>query len=123
MRVQAHGRRRLEQLYRTITRPALVDERVQLNNAGQVKLKPASGVLGEPQTVQRRPARICWVRLLKRVSDIDMQRCPNCGVAQFKIVAAILERPAIGKILIYLGLAPQPPPKGRVREVGLHLAA
>jgi len=39
VRVEAHERRRLEQLCRTITRPALSDERVQLNAAGQVELK------------------------------------------------------------------------------------
>jgi hypothetical protein len=39
VRVEAHDRRRLEQLCRYITRPALSDERVQLNAAGQVELK------------------------------------------------------------------------------------
>ena len=39
VRVEAHDRKRLEQLCRTITRPALSDERVQLNAAGQVELK------------------------------------------------------------------------------------
>ena len=39
VRVEAHDRKRLEQLCRTITRPALADERVQLNAAGQVQLK------------------------------------------------------------------------------------
>jgi hypothetical protein len=39
VRVDAHDRRRLEQLCRYITRPALSDERVQLNAAGQVELK------------------------------------------------------------------------------------
>ena len=39
VRVQAHDRKRLEQLCRYITRPALSDERVQLNAAGQVELK------------------------------------------------------------------------------------
>jgi len=34
VRVEAHDRKRLEQLCRTITRPALSDERVQLNAAG-----------------------------------------------------------------------------------------
>jgi len=37
--VEAHARKRLEQLCRYITRPALSDERVQLNAAGQVELK------------------------------------------------------------------------------------
>jgi hypothetical protein len=39
VRVDAHDRKRLEQLCRYITRPALSDERVQLNAVGQVELK------------------------------------------------------------------------------------
>ncbi len=39
VRVEAHDRKRLEQLCRYITRPALADERVQLNATGQVELK------------------------------------------------------------------------------------
>ncbi len=39
VRVEAHDRKRLEQLCRYITRPALSDERVQGNAAGQVELK------------------------------------------------------------------------------------
>jgi len=62
-------------------------------------------------------------RLLKRVFDIDMQRCPNCGAGELKIIAAILERPVIEKILSDLGLDPQLQPKGRAREAGLHFAA
>jgi DNA primase catalytic subunit len=42
--------------------------------------------------------------LLKRVFDIDMQHCPNCGCGELKIVAAILERPLIEKMLRHLGL-------------------
>jgi hypothetical protein len=37
--------------------------------------------------------------------------------------AAILERPVIEKILAHLGLDPQPPPKGKARDPGLHFAA
>ena len=59
----------------------------------------------------------------KRVFDIDMQRCPNCGAGEFKIIAAILERQVIDNVLAHLGLDPQPPPKGRVREAGPHFAA
>ena len=39
VRVEAHERKRLEPLCRYITRPALSDERVQLNAAGRVELK------------------------------------------------------------------------------------
>jgi len=52
-----------------------------------------------------------WARLLKRVLDIDMQRCPNCGAGELKIIAAILERAVIEKMLTHLGLQPQPPPR------------
>ena len=214
VRVEAHDRKRLEQLCRYITRPALSDERVQLNAAGQVELKlktpwrdslagrarPVAGpfarhkqstglfvsglstthlvmrplefmqrlaalvprprlhlirfhgvlapnarlrplvvpqkpevqeraaevaVAGECDvpTVQSRPNRISWARLLKRVFDIDVERCPNCGAGELKIIAAILERPVIEKILSHLGLDPQPPPRGRVREAGQDFAA
>ena len=51
-----------------------------------------------------------------------MQRCQNCGSRELKIVAAILERPVIEKILSYQRSDPQPPPKGRAREAGLHFA-
>ena len=47
----------------------------------------------------------------------------TAGQVELKLIAAILERPVIEKILSHLGLAPQPPPKGRVREAGLHFAA
>ena len=83
----------------------------------------ASGVQCEAETAQVRPGRISWARLLKRVFDIDMQHCPNCGAGELRIIAAILERPVIQKILAHLGLDPQPPPKGRAREAGLHFAA
>ena len=33
------------------------------------------------------PARMGWARLLKRVFDIDLEHCPQCG-GEFKIIAA-----------------------------------
>ena len=38
------------------------------------------------------PPRISWARLLKRVFQIDLEHCPNCG-GELKIIAAILEAP------------------------------
>ncbi len=55
-----------------------------------------------------------WVRLLKRVFDLDLAHCPNCG-GEFTIIAAILERPVIEKILAYLGLQARPPPRAPAR--------
>jgi hypothetical protein len=51
-----------------------------------------------------RPHRIAWARLLKRVFDIDMQHLPELRRrGTLKIIAAILERPVIEKILTHLG--------------------
>jgi hypothetical protein len=36
------------------------------------------------------------------VFDIKLQHCPNCGAGELKIMAAILERPAIEKVLTHL---------------------
>ena len=35
------------------------------------------------------PVRLSWAQLLKRVFEIDMEHCPNCG-GELKIIAAIL---------------------------------
>ena len=51
-----------------------------------------------------------------------MRHCPNCGAGELKIIAAILERPEIEKILTPSGLDPQLPPRGRAREAGQDFA-
>jgi hypothetical protein len=61
----------------------------------------------------RRPQRRGWARLLKRVFDIDIERCPRCG-GHLKII----EAPAlIERILTPLGLCAQPPPRTPARRV------
>jgi hypothetical protein len=72
---------------------------------------------------QCRPHRIGWARLLKRVFDIDMPHCSNFGGGELKIIAAILGRPVIGRILTHLGLDPQPPPRAPARESVEHCAS
>jgi hypothetical protein len=42
---------------------------------------------------------------------------------RLKIIAAILQRAAIGKILTHLGLDPRPPLPGRASEAGHAFAA
>jgi len=56
VRVEANDRKQLEQLCRYITRPALSDERVQLNDAGQVELKLKTSRPNEDQAKRRVPA-------------------------------------------------------------------
>ena len=62
-----------------------------------------------------RPARINWARLLKRVFEIDLEHCPNCG-GELKIVAAIVESAVIERILTHLGLQARAPPRTPARE-------
>ncbi len=50
VRVEAHDRKRLEQLCRYITPPAPSDERAQLNAAGQVELKLKTLGVTAPRT-------------------------------------------------------------------------
>jgi hypothetical protein len=158
-------------LCRYITPPALANERVQTNAAGQVllKLKTAwrdgathlvmsplefmqrlaalvprprlhlfrfHGVLApnarlralvvlqgsepaapttpraecEANCAHHRPVRLNWAKLRKRVFEIDMEHCPNCG-GELKIIAVILEQPVIEKILTHLGLQARAPPR------------
>jgi hypothetical protein len=58
--------------------------------------------------------RLGWAKLLKRVFNIDMAHCPNCG-GDLKGIAAILESKTIEKILNHLGLEARAPPRAAAR--------
>jgi Putative transposase len=179
VRCEAEQRRQLEHLCRYITRPAIANERLKRNGAGQVVLQLKSayqdgtthvvmsplefmqrlaapvprprlhlirfhGVLAphaklraaivpsppEDATVHaadhvhahRSPARMSWARLLKRVFDIDIEHCPNCGSA-LTIIAAIEDPPVIVRILAHLGLPTRAPPRAPARRLDLFQAA
>ena len=69
---------------------------------------------------QGAPTRLSWARLLKRVFDIDIEHCPNCG-GSLKIIAAIEDPPVIVKILSsilasLLGFLPSPDYPARSRQ-------
>ena len=171
-------RQELERLCRYITRPAIANERLKRNPAGQVVLQLKSswrdgtthivmsplefvqrlaalvprprlhlirfhGVLAphaklraqivpsEPlnayETCDRQaqsppPARMSWVCLLKRVFDIDVEHCPNCG-GRLKIIAAIVESALITRILTHLHLPARAPPRSPALRVDLFQAA
>ena len=182
VRCAADVRQSLEQLCRYITRPALANQRVQTNAAGQVVLKlktpwhdgtthlvmsplefmrrlaallprprlhlirfhgvlapnaklralvvpqePAPAALAAPPAeceaicAHHRPVRLSWAKLLKRVFEIDMEHCPNCG-GELKIIAAILEQPVIERILTHLGLQARAPPRAPARRPQLQAA-
>ena len=64
---------------------------VVLNGPGQASGKPELTAT-EQGCAHGHPPRISWARLLKRVFEIDMEHCPNCG-GQLRLIAAILEAP------------------------------
>ena len=63
-----------------------------------------------------------WAYLLKRVFDIDIEHCPNCG-GPLKIIAAIVDPALIAKILTHLHLPVRAPPRSPARPVDLFQAA
>ena len=53
-------------------------------------------------------SRMSWAKLLKRVFDIDMENCAQCG-GKMKLLAAVRDAEAIEKILKHLGQPFKPP--------------
>ena len=78
----------------------------------------AAETSSEGAHAQGAPARMSWARLLKRVFDIDIEHCPNCG-GSLKIIAAIEDPPVIIKILSHLGLPARAPPRSPAQRVDL----
>jgi len=75
----------------------------------------------EANCAHHRPVRLSWAKLLKRVFEIDMEHCPNCG-GELKIIAVILEQPVIEKILMHLGLQTRAPSRAPARGQALRAA-
>ncbi len=69
---------------------------------------------GDCEHVHSKPMRVMWARLLKRVFDIDIERC-QCG-GKLKPITIIEEPSVIEKILKHIGLDPQPPPRAPARK-------
>jgi len=63
-----------------------------------------------------------WACLLKRVFDIDIERCPRCG-GRLKIIAALVDPQVIVQILTHLGLPARAPPRSPARPLPLFQAA
>ena len=57
---------------------------------------------------QKSESRMSWAKLLNRVFKVDVTHCQFCR-GEVKVVAAIMERKTIEKILNHLGLPTDPP--------------
>ena len=75
---------------------------------GRDALQPSElGELGQPiEPPQQKPRQ--WADLMRRAFGCDLLSCPNCG-GKMRLLACIIERGAIRKILTHLGLPPDPP--------------
>ena len=81
---------------------------------------PPSATVTPPEIVnvdQVSKARITWARLLKRVFNIDVEICAECG-GKAKVIAAIEEPVVVRKILAHLGFPTRPPPILAARSRG-----
>ena len=93
-------------------------ELLQAPKRAPQKAKPAEC---EANCAHHRPVQLSWAKLLKRVSELDLEHCPNCG-GELKIIAAILEQPVIEKILSHMGLQARAPPRAPARGQALQAA-
>ncbi len=61
-----------------------------------------------PDPVPRKRRPYSWAELMKRVYRFDVLICEHCG-GKRKLLAAVLERDAIRKVLAHLGMPTEPP--------------
>ncbi len=85
---------------------------------GSKKNKSHASNVSDAVPPSQTTVRISWARLLKQVFDIDIEHCPHCG-GNMKIIAALLEKAAITKILNHLGLPARAPPRSPAKIQGL----
>ena len=86
--------------------------------AAIVPSAPQNTSVPEDEHAHGASARMGWTRLLKRVFDIDLEHCPQCG-GELKIIVAIEEPAVIVRILTHLGLPARAPLRAPARR--LHL--
>ncbi len=73
-----------------------------------IKIRGGKGSAGADAGA-RSPGRWTWARLLRRVFAIQVLVCERCGGPR-RVLGAVTEPHAVGRLLAALGLAAQPPP-------------
>ena len=56
-----------------------------------------------------RPRKAQWADLMRHAVGYELLSCPRCG-CKMKLLACILDRASIRKILTHRGLSAEPPP-------------
>ena len=74
----------------------------------QIVKDPEQAVDEEELNAEKPKTHIPWSKLLARVFNLDMDKCPKCG-GRMKTISEINEREVIDKILNHLGLSTDPP--------------
>jgi len=105
----------------SVTKPNITANPLKSLNSTSEGAEAAKPAACEASCAHHRPVRLSWARLLKRVFDLDLEQCPNCG-GELKIIAAILEQTVIEKILTHLGLQARAPPRAPARGSQLQAA-
>ena len=86
-------------------RPQAREQTTEVADAGQCDV----------EAIHVRPNRISWARLLKRVFEMDMQHCPNCGEEDPNIIARVLtltsRQADASELLLLAGCCPMQPPQ------------
>ena len=89
--------------------------RALVTPAKRGKVKKAKA-LDEPQTPTERRASMTWAQRLKRVFNIDIETCGECGGA-VKVIACIEDPVVIKKILAHLKEKASPEPTNLLPSV------
>jgi hypothetical protein len=107
-----------------IERKLISAYRARITPAQRRGARPTKPTQTEDRTPAEQHSAMRWATRLKRVFQIDVETCPNCGGA-VQIIASIEDPPVIERILTHLASKDLPglwaesraPP---VRRIGLH---
>jgi hypothetical protein len=78
-------------------RPSIVPKNIKL----KTKNKSKEGIISYG-------GRLSFSKLLKRVFNIDVEKCESCG-GRLELISVVRERSVIRKILKHIGIGPDPP--------------
>jgi hypothetical protein len=76
---------------------------------------PSQRAQGEGFAAEACDPRYSWAELMKRVFSLDVLRCHACGNRR-QMIALITQPEVIRRILVHLGLPPDPPPLAPARS-------